>query len=66
MARPRLYGQDVRTKIRELYSSGMTPNRVAYVVGINSMTVRRELQLPPYHKPKDALYLMTAGYTDKQ
>lgn len=43
---PRKYGQDVRTKMRELYKSGLTkPHRIAYLLGLSHMTVRRELGL---------------------
>jgi hypothetical protein len=42
---PRKYGRDVRTKIRELYKSGLTPPRIAFLIGCSHMTVRRELGL---------------------
>lgn len=48
-----------------LKQGGLTPNRIAYLIGCDHMTVRRELYLPPYDKPKDALYLMTLGYEEK-
>lgn len=64
MARPRVYGEKERTKMRELHRQGLTPNRIAYLVGCSEMTVRRDLYLPPYNKPKDAVYLMTMGYSD--
>lgn len=49
MARPRLYGQDVRTKIRELYR--LYPIKaVAELAHVSRMTVRRELGFEPMER----------------
>lgn len=40
---PRKYGKPVRDKMRELYRQGVTsPRRIAYLLGLSHMTVRRE------------------------
>lgn len=48
MARPRAYGQSERTRMRELFRYGLTPPRIAYVVGCSAMTVYRELGMQPF------------------
>lgn len=41
--RKRIYGKDIRDKMRELYNQGVTsPRRIAYILGLSHMTVRRE------------------------
>jgi hypothetical protein len=40
---PRKYDRDDRTKMRELIKLGLSPYRVAVVVGCSHATVRREI-----------------------
>lgn len=42
---PRTYGKEIRNKMRELFKLGLSPRRIAYVLGPSHMTVRRELGL---------------------
>lgn len=44
---PRKYGQEIRGKMRELYKAGVTPGRIAKILGIPKMTVYREFGLQP-------------------
>lgn len=42
---PRTWGREHRIRMYELYKQGLSPRRIAYLIGCSHMTVRREFGL---------------------